>query len=249
MNSFCQEASEAEEIVFEGKQTEHCRKTRLTNKEVTTPGTTFTSPWMDTNISPDTCFINTVAHMTLLTMDANKQSDSSFISAFAQTMSPVDKVDSWFASTSAGPSQCSKSRPNTRETVLSSVAGDQSQLSNQKAGDASLDSCAARISKQAPLPDAFLNSVHQPQIIQMDGSSEVPGLVADNESEPSTPNLGTRDPFFDTVPKGPSQLSISRWDARAPAFDPLDTTRGQPSTSSWNKTKTPCGPGKNPSIH
>ena len=91
-----------------------------------------------------------------------------------------------------------------------------------------------------------LDSVQQPLVPQMDGSTEVPDVSAANQSEPQTPRLRLRDPFFDSVPKGPSQLSISRWDAKFPTSNPLDFTHDQAPASPRKKTETSFGPGKHP---
>ena len=241
MNNLFEEANEAEDIPYKGKQSNHRRWTELTDEVLTTPDTIFTSS-IDTNRSPDTYFVNTVTQRALPMLNANKHPDSTSISVLTQTMSPVDKIDSWFASTPAGPGQSSTSRPSTRDTALTSLAGDNSQLSNQKAGDAFLEPTATGPSTQ----DSFSDEENKPPMTQMDASAEVSGPLAANQSEPSTSCLNTRDPFFDSVPKGPSQLSTSRWNARAPAFDPWSYTRGEARGSSGNKTETPFVPGEYP---
>ena len=180
-------------------------------------------------------------------VNANKHPDSAFISALIQTMSPADKIDSWFASTPAGPSQSATSRPNTKDTGMSSLAGDQSQSSNQESGDASFHSTTTDTSKRAPFPDPFLGLESQLPVMQMDGGTEVPGSSAADQRELSTSGLGTRDPFFDSVPKGPSQLSTPRWNTKSPAFDEWESARGHEPAPPWNKTETPLGPGKHPS--
>lgn len=200
---------------------------------------------MDTNGFPNTYFIDTFTQGTLPTMNANKHPDSTSISALIQTMSPVDKVDSWFASTPAAPSQSSTSRPNTRDTAMSSLASDQSQLLNQGVRHESFEPYGA--SKQAPFPDSILDSQSQLLLTQMDGGTEVPGPSAAGRRELSTSLLGTRDPFFDSVPKGPSRLPSSRWDIKAPALVTWESARGQEPAPPWNETETPHGLGKHPS--
>ena len=251
MDDFSQEASKAEEIAYESKQTRYRRKTRLTCEEHPMPGTIFTSPWiefvtpwMDTNRYPDTSFANTIAQKASPLMNASKHSDSHSLSSSTQTWFAEYKVDLWFKSTPARPGQSSTSCPNTRDTASTSVDGDKSQLSKQKTEDTSFDFTGA--SALARLPDSSLDSVQQPLVPQMDGSTEVPDSPAANQSELQTARLSTRDPFFDSVPKGPSQLSISRWDARFPTFNPLDSTRNQAPASPWDKTATSFGSGKHP---
>lgn len=234
MNNFYQEASEAGEIPYEGKSSKHWRKTWLTDEGLTTPGTAFTSPWMDTNKYPDTCFVNTA------TQTANKYPNSTFISALTP-MSPTDKVDSWFTSTPAGPSQSSTSRPNTRDTALTSIAGDQSQLLDRSTGSAFIDPTATGPTTQDLFQDSFVGDQSQLPTTQMEGSNS---SINANQSKPSTPRLSMTDPFFDSVPKGPSQLSTSRWNARATAFSPWHSTRDQTPASPWNKTGTSFSPGK-----
>ena len=250
MDDFFQDASEVEEIAYKGKQTRYRRKTRLTYKEYPRPGTAFTSPWiefvtpwMDTNRYPDTSFANTIVQRGSRVVNADKHSHSDSLSAFWFT---EDKSDMWLISPPAGPSQSSTSRPNTRDTALTSVDGDQSQLSKQKAEDKSFDSTVSGTSALARFPDSSLDSVQQPLLTQMDGSTEVPDSSAANQSELQTALSSTRDPFFDSVPKGPSQLSISHWDARFPTFNPLDSTRDQAPAPPWKKTETSFGPGKHP---
>ena len=226
MDDFSQEASKAEEIAYESKQTRYRRKTRLTCEEHPMPGTVFTSPWiefvtpwMDTNRYPDTRFANTIAQKASPLMNASKHSDSNSLSSSTQTWFAEYKVDLWFKSTPARPSQSSTSCTSFDFTGASALAR---------------------------LPDSSLDSVQQPPVSQMDGSTEVPDSPAANQSELQTARLSTRDPFFDSVPKGPSQLSISRWDARFPTFNPLDSTRNQAPASPWDKTETSFGPGKHP---
>lgn len=199
---------------------------------------------MDTNGLSDTYSVNTVTQRALPVVNPHKNPNSTSFGVLAQTMSPADKVDSWFASTPAEPGQSSTSCPSTRDTALNHFASDQIQLSNQKAKDASFESTATDPSAQAPFPDSFFDSEIRAPLMQLDASTGFPGSWAAHQSELSTPNLGIRDPFFDSVPKGPSQLSNSRWEARALAFDPWSSGRGQAPASSWNKTETPVGPGK-----
>lgn len=247
MNNLFEEASEAGEIPYEGRKSKHWRKTRLIDEGLTTPGTVFTSsPWMNTNKSPDTCFLNTVTQAGLPRVSANTSPDSTFVNAVTQAMSTTDKVDSWFASTPAGPSQSSMSRPNTRDTALTSLTGDQSQLSNHNIEDEISDPTATGPSKQDQFLDSFIDHRSQLPTAQMDESTTAPGLSNTDQSKPSTSRVGTRDPFFDGVPTGPSQLSTSRWNARAPAFDPYSSIREQAPASPWNKTETCVSPGKHP---
>lgn len=201
---------------------------------------------MGTNRSPDTFFVNTVTQTALPRINAYKYPDSTFISALTQAMSPTDKVDSWFASTPAGPSQSSTSRPNTRDTALTSLAGDQSQLSNQNTGDAFFDPTATGQRTRDLFLDSFVDDPQLPTA-QRDASTRIPGSLPTNQSKPSTSRLSTRDPFFDSVPKGPSQVSTSRWNARAPAFNVWNSARKQAPASPWSKTEPSVSPGKHPS--
>ena len=249
MDDFSSQASEAEEIACEGTQTRHRRRTTLNHKEHATPGTEFTSPWiefvtprMDTKRYPDTHFAHTFAQRVSPVVDGNKHSHSNSLRPLTQTYLNESKVDLWlFWSTPAGPSQSSTSRPNTRDTALTSIDGQK-----QKAEDIPFHSTAAGAGTSAHYPDSPLDSVQQPLVPQMDGSTDVPDSSAANQSEPQTARLSTRDPFFDSVPKGPSQLSLSRWDAKFPTFNPLDSTRDQAAASPINKTETSFGPGEHP---
>ena len=250
MDDFSQEASEAEEIAYESKQTRHRRRTRLIHQEHATPGTAYTSPWiefvtpwMDTKRSTDTKFANTFAQRTLPLVDANIHYHSNSFGSFAWL---TECILDLCLSTPARASQSLTSHPNTRDTALISVDGEQSQLSKQKAEDTSFVSTATRASATVRFPDVSLDAVQQPLVPQMDGSTEVPDSSAANQSEPKTARLSTSDPFFDSVPKGPRQLSISRWDARFPTFNPLDTTRDQAPASPWIKTESSFDTGKHP---
>ena len=212
-----------------------------------TPGTVSTSswdefaiPWMNINRFSDTSFINTVTQKAWPVLDANKPSNSPSAFWFEY------QSEMWSISNPAGPSQSSTSRPNTRDTALTSVDGDQSQLSTQKTEDKSFDSTAFETSALARSPDSSLDSMQQALVPQMDGSTEVPDSSTADQSEPETARLSTRDPFFDSVPKGPSKLSIIRWDARFPAFNPVDPTCNQAPASPRNKTESSLGPGKHP---
>ena len=176
----------------------------------------------------------------------DKDPDSTFVSSLTQAMSPTDKVDSWLGSTPAGPSQSSTSRPNTRDTALTSLAGEQSMLSNQNTGDPFFDPTATGPSTQDLFLDSFVDNQSQLPTAQMDSSNEVPGSWTANQNKPSISNLDTRDPFFVGVPTGPSRLSTSRWNARAPAFNPCNSTRDQAPALPWNKTETSVSPGKHP---
>ena len=201
---------------------------------------------MDTIRFSETYFVNTVTQRALPVVNPNKSPNSTTLGVLTQTMSPADKVDSWFAFTPAEPGQSSTSCPNTTDTALKYSASDQIQLSNPKSGDASFESTATDSSAQASFPDSFFDSENRAPITQLDASTGFPGSWAAHQSELSTPHSGTRDPFFDSVPKGPSQLSTSRWEARALAFDPWSSARGQNAASPWNKTETTVGPGKHP---
>lgn len=178
-------------------------------------------------------------------VNANKHPDLTSISALIQTMSPVDKVDSWFASTPAAPSQSSTSRPNTRDTAMSSLASDQSQLLNQDVRHASFEPYATGVSTQVPFPDSTLGSQSQLLLTQMDGGTEIPGPSAAVRRDLST---STRDPFFDSVPKGPSRPPTSRWDTKAPALVTWESARGQGPAPPWNEAETPHGLGTHPST-
>lgn len=181
-------------------------------------------------------------------VNASKRSDSTYINALNQTMSTADKVDSWFTSTPAAPSQSSTSRPNTRDTAMSSLASDQSQLLNHKVRHEYIEPCVTSASKQAPFLDSTLGSQGQLLLTQMDGGTEVPGPSAAGRCELSTSRLGTRDLFFDSVPNGPNRLPTSRWDTKAPALVTWDSARGQGPEPPWNDTETTYGIGKHPSI-
>lgn len=245
MNNLFQEASEAGENPDEGENSKHWRKTSLIDEGLTTPGTAFTSPWIGMNKSPDKYFVNTVNHPALPGVNTAKYPDSTVISALSQTMSPKERMDSWFASTPAGLGQSSTSRPNTRDTALTLLAGKQSQLSHQITADTIMDPTPS-VSRTR---DLFLGSFvedqgHLPteQVNPCSGASHLPNA---NQNKPSTSGLGTRDPFFDHVPKGPR---ISRWNAQAPDFNPLDSTGDQVPASALNIAETSASPGKSPTL-
>lgn len=247
MNDLFEEASEVGEVPYEGKKSKHWRKIWLTDEGLTTPGTIFTSsPWMNTNRSPDTGYINTTTQTASPKVFANTSPDSNFFNAVTHSMSTTDKVDSWFASTPAGPSQSSMSRPNTRDTALTSLPGDESQLPNQNTGEAFFDQTCTGPSARHPFLDSFVVHGSQLPTAQMDASTTVPDLLIADRSKTSTSREGTRDPFFDSVPTGPSQLSTLCYNARAPAFNPSDSTREQAPVSPWNKTETYISPGEHP---
>ena len=249
MDDFSPQASEAEQIACEGKQTRYWRRTTLNHKEHATQGTEITSPWiefvtpwMDTKRYPDTKNAHTFAQRASPVVNGNKHSNSNSLSPLTQTYLNEFIVNLWlFWSTPAGPSQSSTSRPNTRDTALTSVDGEK-----QKAEDISFHSTTTGAGASAHFPDSTLDWVQQPLVPQMDGSTDVPESSAANQSEPQTARLSTKDPFFDSVPKGPSQLSISRWDARSLTFNPLDSTRDQTPSSLLNKMETSFGPGEHP---
>ncbi len=243
MNNRFQQASEVEEIQYEGTPNKHWRKTRLTNEGLTTPGTTFTSPWTDTNRSPDSCLVNTVTQKALTAVNAKIHLDLTPTNVLTQAMSPADTVDSWLASTPAGASRSSTSRPNTRDTALTSLAGDPNQLPIQNAGDESFDPATLELSTEQPLTDSYLDEQNELLATQMNASTGLSGSSAPIQSKHPTSHLGARDPFFDSVPKGPSQLRTSRWNARAPTFDPWTSTRDQAPAPSRNTTETPFDPG------
>lgn len=243
MNTLFREASEAGENPYEGKQSKHWRKTSLIDEGLTTPDTAFTSPWIGTNKSPDTYFVNTVTYTALPGVNATEYPDSIFISPLSQAMSPTEKLDSWFASTPAGPSQSSTSHPNTRDTALNLFAGDQSQISNQNTGDTFVDSTVTGSRTRDLFLGSFVEGQSHLPAEQMDPCSGAANPPNANQSKPSTSGLGTRDPFFDLVPRGPR---ISHWNVRAPAFKPWNSTGEQASASPWNNTETSFSPGKLP---
>ena len=218
----------------------------MTGEELITPDTTCTSPWMDTNKSPGDFFVNTVTQGTLSAVNANQNLVSTSISVLTEAMSPADKVDSWFASDSAGPSQSSTSRPITTDTGLPSLAGDQSQLSNQNVEDIDSDPFIAGLGTRNLFMDSFPDDPSQQSNTEVDVSTRIPSSTLAKQTKLSTSNLRFRDPFFDSVPKGPSQLSTSRWNARAPFFDSWSSTRGQAHIPSWNKAESLSGEGEHP---
>ena len=183
MNDLSQEPSEAGEVP--GEQHKPRRKTKLTFKGLTTPGTAFTSPWMDSSKSPDPCFVNIVNPTALAGVNTNDPNPNLVI-ALSEPMSPTDKIDSWFASTSARPTQPLTSHPCIRDRALPTMQTDAS----------------------------------------IDGHSKV------TASSPSA----MRDPFFDSVPKGPRLPVVTSW---AP-------TQDQPQTSPWEKTEASVSPRKSP---
>lgn len=219
---------------------------RLTDEGLTTPGTTFTSPWTDAIKSPDTRFVNTMTQTALPRVNANTSLDSTSINAMAQTMSPTDKVESWFSPTPAGPSQSLMSCPNTRHTALTFLARDQSQLPVQNTGDAFFSPAATDPSLRGLLLGSSADQQSQLTISQLNRETINPGSSTAHRSNRLTSHRGTRDLFFDSVPTGPSQLSTSRWNARAPAFDPWKSTQDQAPTSPWNMATTSPSPGKHP---
>lgn len=124
MNNLSQEASEAGEVP--GEQNKPRRKTWLIFEGLTTPGTAFTSPWMDSNRSPDPCFVNTVNETASAGVNINERPDANLVIALSEAMSPTDKIDSWFASTPAGPSQPSTSHLCIGDTALPLMQADAS---------------------------------------------------------------------------------------------------------------------------
>ena len=182
----------------------------------------FVKPWMDQNRYPDTSIANTIAQRVSPVVDANEHSHSNSLSSSFQALWTEFEIELWI-----------KAPPDGEK---------------QKAEDTSFDSTAAEASASARFSISSLESVQQPLVPQMDGSTEVPDSSAANQSQLQTSRSSTRDPFFDSVPKGPSQLSISRWDARFPSSNPLDSTRDQAPASPWSKTETETtfDPGKHP---
>ena len=221
---FFRGASEAEEIAFEES-----------------PWFEFIKPWMDKNRYPDTSIANTIAQRASSVVNANEHSRSNSLSSSIQALLTEFEIDLWIKAPPARASQSAKSRPNTRDTALTSIDGEK-----KKAEDKSFDSTATWASASARFSNSSLESVQQPLVPQMDGSTDVPDSSAANQSELQTSRSSTRDPFFDFVPKGPSQLSISRWDARFPSSNPLDSTCDQAPASPWSKTETTSDPGKHP---
>ena len=247
MNDFFQGSSEAGEISYEGTQSKHWRKARLTaDTGLTTPGTAITSPWIGTNKSPDTGFVSTVTQSALPVVNANKHLASESTYVLTQAMSPADKVDSWFASNSAGPSRSSTSRQVTRNTALTALADTRSQLSNSRAIHPFFDPTVTGPSTQDVFRAPFLGEQNQPPITQMDASTVPHEASIADRNELAISQLTSSDPFFDGVPKGPSQLSTSRWNARPPAFGPGRSTHDQAATSYTRelRTETPVNPGK-----
>ena len=245
MDSYFQEAREAEGIPHEGRHNKHWRKIWLIDEEVITPNTAFTSPWMDTNRSLDTCYINTATQRVLQAVDADKNLDSTSIGVSARIMSPADKVDSWFASSPAGPTYSSPSRPNTRDTALTSLADDQSHPTKHEMGDRLFDPPLSGLGiKDLPF-HTFIDHENQPLPALTDARILAPGSSSAHQSKSSISSVNTRDAFFDSVPKGPrSQLSNPRWNAGAPTFDPWSSARGPTPASPWHQIDTPSGPGK-----
>ena len=243
MSNLFQEASEAGENPYEGKQSKHWRKTSLIDEGLTTPDTAFTSPWIGMNRSPDTYFVNIATHPALPGVNATKYPDSTFISPLFQAMSPTEKLDSWFASTPAGPSEASTSHPNTRDTALTSLTRDRSQISNQNTRDPLVDSTVTGSRARDLFLGSFVEGQSHLPAEQMDPCSGAPNPPNANQSKLSTSGLGTRDPFFNLVPKGPR---LKHWNVQAPAFKPWNSTGEQASASPWNNTETSVSPGKCP---
>ena len=81
---------------------------------------------MDSNKSPDPCFVGIVNQTASTGVNTNERPDPNLIIALSETMSPTDKIDSWFASTPAGPSQPSTSHPCIRDTALPAMQTDAS---------------------------------------------------------------------------------------------------------------------------
>lgn len=239
MNNLFREASEAGETPYEGEKSKHWRKTSLIDEGLTTPGTAFTSPWIGTNKSPDKYFVNTVIHPALPEVNAKRFSDSTSISVLSQSMSPTEKFDFWFSSTPAGLSRSLTSRLNTSD----SLAGDQSQLSNQNTRDTLIDSTTTGPFTQDLFEGSFVEGESHLPVEHMDQSSGALDLPNVNQSKSSTSEAGTRDPFFDRVPKGPR---LSHWNAQAPAFNPWKATEGQGPASPWCNVETSDSPGKRP---
>lgn len=183
---------------------------------------------------------------TLPGLNTKRYPESTHIGALTLAMSPADKVDSWFTSTPAGPSRSLTSRPKTRDTALTSLAGNQNQLWSQNTGNPFIDPSATG----PRIRDSFLNSLVEDQgqlpTAQMDASNRIHGSVTATRITPPNSHLGERDSFFDSVPKGPSQVSTSRWNARAPAHSPWHSNRDQAPTSPGNKTEASMSPGKCP---
>ena len=178
-------------------------------------------------------------------MNAEKGPDSTSITTLTQDMSPTDKVDSWIASTLARPSQSSTSRPNTRNMAITSLAGGQSQLSNQNTGDTFIDPSTSGSSTRDLFPHSFVEEQSQLPEAQMDTSVTLPSSLETNHSKTSTSHLGTRDPFFHSVPKGPSQSSTALGNARARTFNSWNFSGDQAPASRCDETETSIVRGEN----
>ena len=81
---------------------------------------------MDSNKSPDPSFVNIVNQTASAGVNTNEYPNPNLIIALSEAMSPTDKIDSWFASTTAGPSQPSTSHPCIRDTALPAMQTDAS---------------------------------------------------------------------------------------------------------------------------
>ena len=171
----------------------------------TSPWIEFVTPWMDIDRSPDTSLANTFTQRASPVVNANRHLNSNSLSDFW----PIEyKPDLWLISTFAGPNQSSTSRPNTRDSALTSVDGE-----NQEADDTSLDSTATGASALARSPDLTLGLLQQPLVPQMDGSTEVPDSSAASQSE-HEPQMATR-----------SEISNLQVDAPHTTHSPTPTAR------------------------
>ena len=203
---------------------------------------------MDTDRSPKTSFVNTVTESTLLGVNTNKEYDSYSTSLLTRAISPVHKVDSWFASSSAGPCQSSTRRLITSNTASTPVTGFQNQLSNQVARDPVLDLTSTGPSIQEMSWKQLLDEENEQHTTELDASTVRCSSPAIAEGKLLNSHVDSEDPFFDTVPKCATQLSNSNCNAGAPTFDPEKSTRGLAltSSSSWDKKETSTALGEYP---
>ena len=81
---------------------------------------------MDSDKSPVPCFVGIVNQTASAGVNTNEHPNPNLVVALSEAMSPTDKIDSWFASTTAGPSQPSTSHPCIRDTALPTMQTDAS---------------------------------------------------------------------------------------------------------------------------
>ena len=147
---------------------------------------------MDSNQSPDPCFVGIVNETVSVGVNTNKRPDPNLIIALSEAMSPTDKIDSWFASTPAGPSQPSTSHPCIRDTALPAMQTD------------------ASISGHSQVTESSHSAVRDPFF----------DTVPKGPSQPSTSRWNARVPIFTPWAPTRDQPQTSLWNRTEASVSP-----------------------------